>query len=115
MISHILYYYLEVINYITPIIIESPKDTTAGLYSSANLTCRATGSPAPTIHWYKDNRIIINKNSDPSVLTFTELDLSDRGFYHCVASNIVNGRTESVKSSVILLNITSNSTTECFY
>ena len=96
-------------------ITEPPKDTTASLYSSTSLTCRATGSPTPTIHWYKDNRIIRNKNSDPSVLVFTELDLSDRGFYHCVASNIINGRKEAIKSPVILLNITSNLTTNKYF
>ena len=92
---------------IRPEIIESPQATAGQLYSPANLTCRAIGSPTPSIHWYKDNKLIINKNTDPSVLVFTELTLNDRGFYHCEARNIIDGKNISVNSSTILLNITS--------
>ena len=92
---------------IPPIITEPPQTTATRLYSSASLTCRATGSPTPSILWYKDNRLIINTNPDSSVLLFTEMSLSDRGFYHCVAVNVIDGKNVSVVSSTILLNITS--------
>ena len=92
---------------IRPVITEPPQTTTGRLYSQASLTCRATGSPTPSIHWYKDNKLIINKNTDPSVLVFTELTLNDRGFYHCEARNIIDGKNVSVNSSTVLLNITS--------
>ena len=92
---------------VPPRITEPPKTTTGRLYSSASLTCKATGSPTPSILWYKDKRLIINNNTDPAVLSFTELNLSDRGFYHCEARNIIDGRKHSVNSSTVLLNITS--------
>ena len=67
-----------------PEIIESPRATAGQLYFLASLTCRAIGSPTPSIHWYKDNKLIANNNPDLSVLVFTELTLNDRGFYHCI-------------------------------
>ena len=69
---------------IGPEIIEPPQATAGRLYSPASLTCRAIGSPTPSIHWYKDNKLIANNNPDLSVLVFTELTLNDRGFYHCI-------------------------------
>ena len=75
------------------------------LYESASLTCKASGNPIPNILWYKDNDIIINNNSDPSVLLFDELNLDDRGFYYCVAENIINARRESDVSMEVILNI----------
>ena len=75
------------------------------LYESASLTCIASGNPIPNILWYKDNDIIINNNSDPSVLLFDELNLDDRGFYYCAAESIINGRRESDVSMEVILNI----------
>ena len=92
---------------IGPEIIEPPQATAGRLYSPASLTCRAIGSPTPSIHWYKNNKLIANNNPDLSVLVFTELTLNDRGFYHCEARNIIDGKNLSVNSSNILLNITS--------
>lgn len=99
---------IEVTVTIPPQIIDPPKTTATRLYSSTRLTCKATGSPAPTILWYKDNTHISNNNPDPSILTFTELDVNDRGFYYCEARSFINGRYESVNSSAVLVNITSN-------
>ena len=92
---------------IGPEIIESPQAIAGQLYSPASLTCRAIGSPTPSIHWYKDNKLIANNNSDISVLVFTELNLNDRGFYHCEARNIIDRMNFSVNSPTVLLNITS--------
>ena len=46
---------------------------------------------------------------------FTELTLSDRGFYHCEARNIINGMVMSVNSSEVLLNITGKETSFKIY
>ena len=82
------------------------KITSGKLYTSARVICEAIGSPNPSIKWYKDNRSVINNNSDPSLLSIRELDLNDRGFYHCEATSVINGIKKSVNSSMVLLNIT---------
>ena len=92
--------------YILPKITQQPTNTSGNLYSTVNLTCRATGNPIPTILWYKDNVLIPNDNNDPSVLMFYELKLKDRGFYHCEARSLIKGNIVSVNSSHVILNIT---------
>lgn len=94
--------------FIRPQIKKAPEITSGRLYTSVSLTCMAVGSPNPSIGWYKDNRPIITNNSDPSILSISELDLSDRGFYHCEATNIIHGVKVSVNSTAVLLNITGN-------
>ena len=91
--------------YVLPQITQPPKNTSVNLHSTTNLTCKATGSPIPTILWYKDNVLILNDNTDASVLLFPELDLTDRGYYHCEAKSVINGNPVSVISSRVLLNI----------
>ena len=91
--------------YILPKIIQPPRNTSGNLYSTVHLTCRATGNPIPTILWYKDDVLISNDNNDPSVLMFIELNLNDRGFYHCEAKSIIRGNIISVNSSSVILNI----------
>ena len=91
--------------YISPEITQPPRNTSGNLYSTVNLTCRAIGNPIPTILWYKNDVLMPNDNSDPSVLMFTELSLNDRGFYHCEAKSIIRGSTTSVNSSSVILNI----------
>ena len=106
---HIMLHYqliIVVTVYILPKITQQPTNTSGNLYSTVNLTCRATGNPIPTILWYKDNVLIQNDNNDPSVLMFSELNLKDRGFYHCVASSLIRGTITSVNSSRVILNIT---------
>ena len=91
--------------YILPKITQQPINTSGKLYSTVNLTCRATGNPIPTILWYKDNVLIPNDNNDPSVLMFSELNLKDRGLYHCEARSLIRGTFISVNSSRVILNI----------
>ena len=91
--------------YILPKITQQPTNTSGNLYSNVNLTCRATGNPIPTILWYKDNVLIPNDNNDPSILKFSELNLKDRGFYHCEARSLIRGNVTSVSSSRVILNI----------
>ena len=101
--------------YILPKITQQPKNTSENLYSTVNLTCRASGNPIPTILWYKDNVLIPNDNNDPSVLMFSELDLKDRGFYHCEARSLIKGNIISVNSSRVILNITGIIKDMCVY
>ena len=106
---HIMLHYqliIVVTIYILPKITQQPTNTSGNLYSTVNLTCRATGNPIPTILWYKDNVLIPNDNNDPSVLMFFELNLKDRGFYHCEARSLIKENVISVNSSHVILNIT---------
>ena len=82
-----------------------PVDTIGELYQSVSLTCAASGNQIPNIIWYKDNISIPITNSNTSVLLFPELNLNDRGFYHCEAKSIINGKNESAISDIIVLNI----------
>ena len=100
--------------YILPKITQQPTNTSGNLYSTVNLTCRATGNPIPTILWYKDNVLIPNDNNDPSVLMFSELNLKDRGFYHCEARSLIKGNIISVNSSSVILNIRGINRDMCF-
>ena len=69
---------------------------------SAQLICLASSIPLPSIIWFKNNipisesnRVAItvtnsttpNERNTTSVLTITELQISDTADYHCVASN----------------------------
>ena len=92
-------------SFIPPTIEIHPVDTIGELYNSASLTCIASGNPVPNILWYKDNVVIRNSNSNQSVLIFTELSLDNRGFYHCEARSIINGRNISDVSIDVVLNI----------
>ena len=92
---------------VKPKIIEFRQPVNTQLYSSVNFTCKAIGSPAPSIHWYKDNKLI--NSTDPSLLMFNDLSLNDRGVYHCEARNVINGVNMSVNTTKVLLNIEGNS------
>ncbi len=72
-----------------------------------SLVCRVTGVPTPTVTWFKDNNTVFNDNEDQSVLEFRELDLKDRGFYHCKAENLIDGEKVPVMSNIVILNIKS--------
>ena len=79
-----------------------PTDTVNYTNGSAQFMCLASGIPVPTITWFKNNvlfgngeRITIdtsnsttpNERNRSSLLTISDLQLSDTADYHCVASN----------------------------
>ena len=79
-----------------------PENTVNYTNGSAQFICLASSIPLPTIVWYKNNisisegnRVAItvsnsttpNERNTTSVLTITELQISDTADYHCVASN----------------------------
>ena len=61
----------------------------SGLANPINLTCNASGSPAPTYEWYKDGILIPGEQSP--FLYIAEVLPNDRGNYSCRAVNI-NGQ-----------------------
>ena len=91
---------------VPPVITKPPVNTVGRVYSKVELSCVATGNPQPTILWYKDGRPLTNAAADFPTLIFSELTLSDRGFYHCEAFNFQNGNR--VTSEPVILNIEGN-------
>ena len=49
------------------------------------LTCGAVGFPEPSITWYKDGALLPGETG--RTLTVQEVDVEDRGRYHCSAEN----------------------------
>ena len=82
-----------------PVIDVSPVTTFLRLYQRLVLRCIATGYPQPTIAWYKDGRRIAREVS--SLLVIEEVELSDRGVYHCTATNTLG----NVNSTSAVINI----------
>ena len=72
---------------VAPEIVTPPDNITAPFHKSVELSCIATGNPQPVILWYKDNRRLFDTAADPPILPIPQLDLVDRGFYFCEASN----------------------------
>ena len=82
--------------------INSPSNVINYTNGSALFICSASGIPVPVITWYRNNTSISNGNriniqetpqispnevNITSVLTISDLQLSDTAFYHCVAVN----------------------------
>ena len=85
---------------LAPEIMTHPTSVKVRLFQGANMTCRATGYPVPDINWFKDSETI-TKFKNRQQITFNQVDLGDRGFYHCEASNSVGTKI----SSKVLLTI----------
>ena len=75
-----------------------PKNATGDFQQPLNLTCNSNGNPLPTVTWYKGNKIAFDKEK---TLVIEELDVSDRGYYKCVATNSEG----TVESGTFLVNI----------
>ena len=63
------------------------------LNSRVNLMCGAVGQPEPNITWYKDGVELPGERS--KILVIQEVQLGDRGRYHCNATNF-NPNNESM-------------------
>ena len=70
---------------VEPELIEVPEPVFVPLFGQANMSCVATGSPQPTLQWYKDGSLLDGVTN--SLLIFEEVTLDNRGFYHCSAAN----------------------------
>ena len=82
-----------------PVIIQGPQTAFVGIYGFVNLTCVASGSPQPTIQWYKDNALLQGEVFPSYVIQSVELN--DRGVYHCEATNDLG----TVRSQTAVVNI----------
>ena len=83
----------------SPRILIEPQTVSVNLYQSVSLKCIATGNPQPAIMWYKDGWRIAGEGSP--LLVIQETELSDRGVYHCTATNTLG----TVSSGPAVINI----------
>lgn len=97
-----------------PQIIDHPVDVIVAKNSNAELRCKATGSPKPTIYWLRDGKKVPTDDDDsekrryimPSGnLTFIRViqkkRRTDSGQYQCVAVNKV-GETKSKAATLLV-------------
>lgn len=76
----------EVFEFTIVTIEEQPEPSSfPTFFSRVTLTCGAEGIPEPNITWYKDDVLLPGENS--KTLVILEVQLSDRGRYHCNATN----------------------------
>jgi hypothetical protein len=68
-----------------PVFTTQPQRTFASLFGSATFNCTASGSPQPRIQWFKDGSPLDGETCP--ILEVNGVSLSDRGFYHCTATN----------------------------
>lgn len=72
-----------------PAIVQQPRIVVNG--GSTSLTVVATGSPAPTYQWYRDNVAVDGATS--ATLTLGTVNAGNRGIYRVVVANVVNSVT----------------------
>ena len=82
---HSLVLVIAVANLSPPFIENGPASDMVELYTSLHLTCIASGSPQPTIQWYKNEKEIDGEGSP--FLVIDEVQFLDRGIYYCIATN----------------------------
>ncbi|XP_078525325.1 inactive tyrosine-protein kinase transmembrane receptor ROR1 [Lissotriton helveticus] len=76
-------------------LVEPMNNITTSLGQTAELHCKVSGSPSPTIQWLKNDapvvqeprRISIRATSYGSRLRIRNLDTTDTGYFQCVATN----------------------------
>ena len=75
------------------------------LFQPVVLTCGAVGIPDPNITWYKDG--VLLEGEKRTTLVISEVQISDRGVYHCDAGNIDpnNGKPFNDRSDNVVVNI----------
>ena len=68
--------------------------------------CNATGNPLPAISWKKDGHSIgnnsrISYSAESSELRIIDVYRTDRGKYHCVASNSIGNASSDAATLVV--------------
>ena len=68
-----------------PMLTTGPETGYAPLFGTASFNCVASGSPQPRIQWFRNGSPLDGEMCP--VLMVNGVSLSDRGFYHCTATN----------------------------
>ena len=86
-----------------PAITVQPVSMTANADQSVTLSLTATGSPTPTIQWFKDGKAVAGATN--TSLTFTSVFGADAGTYTAVVSSVVNGTSYNITSAPAVLSV----------
>ena len=68
-----------------PVFTTQPRSQSVILGSNVSFTVVATGTPAPTYQWFKDDVLMPGKTS--ATLVFTDVQLSDQGYFRVMIYN----------------------------
>jgi hypothetical protein len=88
-----------------PTIVTNPANTTGDLYSSVVLRCEVSGNPQPMVEWYKDGQPIFDDDGNQYTYIIRQLELENRGFYTCTATNFINEERHDKSSYSAVVNI----------
>ena len=89
---------------IPPIITSPPKPVYQAIYTPVNMTCLANGNPNPQIQWFKDGSQLSGRVLP--YLYIPELEVQDRGYYHCTATAVyADGTNDTLTSERVVVNI----------
>ena len=92
----------EVTNEMAPFVTANPSSVTVELHDRVTLSCSASGSPTPSIRWYKDNKAIEGPQSIGNTFVIPEATPDDRGFYQCEAFSSFGSPSRSTEAVLLI-------------
>ena len=84
---------------VTPAIASQPQSLTVSSGGSASFSVSASGSPAPTLQWFKDNAPV--PGATAATLTKASVATNDAGDYFAVASNAAGSATSAAATLTV--------------
>ena len=78
-----------------PVISEHPRGGDFLVGDEVTFDCRASGEGDLNYYWFFEDSVIVNETSYQ--LNISEVEISHRGYYHCLVSND-NGMVESERA-----------------
>ena len=96
---------------VPPSFLVKPENDHANVGNSFTFKCSVYGIPPPEVKWYKNGEPLDTSDSEVSFYTLVNgqnLQIStlikdDDGTYQCVASNMVEGVTETIEAAAELI------------
>ena len=98
----LLSFYAVVDNRMAPSVTANPSSVTVELNDRVTLSCSASGSPTPSIRWYKDNKAIEGPQAIGNTFVIPEATPDDRGFYQCEAFSSFGSPSRSTEAVLLI-------------